>query len=115
MTKTVQKVTRTIQKVNWKLTELSSFQGVVHRDLKAENLLLDSENNIKLADFGFSNYFTKGNLLSTWCGSPPYAAPELFEGKRYVGAKVERFCHQIWWNLSNFCDQIRPPDQVEFV
>lgn len=63
--------------------------GVVHRDLKAENLLLDSENNIKLADFGFSNFFSKTGLLSTWCGSPPYAAPELFEGKQYVGPKAD--------------------------
>ena len=64
-------------------------QGVVHRDLKAENLLLDSEGSIKLADFGFSNYFEEESLLSTFCGSPPYAAPELFEGKQYVGSKVD--------------------------
>jgi serine/threonine-protein kinase SIK3 len=63
--------------------------GVVHRDLKAENLLLDSDNNIKLADFGFSNYYSSNHLLSTWCGSPPYAAPELFEGKKYVGPKAD--------------------------
>ncbi len=63
--------------------------GVVHRDLKAENLLLDSDNNIKLADFGFANYYSSSNLLSTWCGSPPYAAPELFEGKQYVGPKAD--------------------------
>lgn len=63
--------------------------GVVHRDLKAENLLLDSDNNIKLADFGFSNYYQESELLSTWCGSPPYAAPELFEGKQYVGPKAD--------------------------
>jgi serine/threonine-protein kinase SIK3 len=63
---------------------------VVHRDIKVENLLLDGENNIKLADFGFSNYYASDtSLLSTWCGSPPYAAPELFEGKKYVGPKVD--------------------------
>ncbi|CAG9861701.1 unnamed protein product [Phyllotreta striolata] len=64
-------------------------QGVVHRDLKAENLLLDHNFNIKLADFGFSNQFTEGCLLSTFCGSPPYAAPELFQGFKYDGPKAD--------------------------
>ncbi|KAM3830493.1 serine/threonine-protein kinase SIK3 isoform 3-T3 [Vipera latastei] len=63
--------------------------NIVHRDLKAENLLLDANLNIKIADFGFSNTFTPGQLLKTWCGSPPYAAPELFEGKEYDGPKVD--------------------------
>ncbi|XP_063273741.1 serine/threonine-protein kinase SIK3 isoform X6 [Prinia subflava] len=64
-------------------------RNIVHRDLKAENLLLDANLNIKIADFGFSNIFTPGQLLKTWCGSPPYAAPELFEGKEYDGPKVD--------------------------
>lgn len=48
--------------------------------IQAENLLLDGDMNIKIADFGFSNEFTLTNKLDTFCGSPPYAAPELFQG-----------------------------------
>uniref|UniRef100_A0A4W4HTM5 non-specific serine/threonine protein kinase n=1 Tax=Electrophorus electricus TaxID=8005 RepID=A0A4W4HTM5_ELEEL len=64
-------------------------KSIVHRDLKAENLLLDADSNIKIADFGFSNEFTVGSKLDTFCGSPPYAAPELFQGKKYDGPEVD--------------------------
>uniref|UniRef100_A0A4W6D2L0 MAP/microtubule affinity-regulating kinase 3 n=1 Tax=Lates calcarifer TaxID=8187 RepID=A0A4W6D2L0_LATCA len=64
-------------------------KNIVHRDLKAENLLLDADSNIKIADFGFSNEFTAGSKLDTFCGSPPYAAPELFQGKKYDGPEVD--------------------------
>eukprot|EP00063_Salmo_salar_P033058 XP_014007893.1 PREDICTED: serine/threonine-protein kinase SIK2-like [Salmo salar] len=62
---------------------------IVHRDLKAENLLLDSNMDIKVADFGFGNFFSEGQFLSTWCGSPPYAAPEVFEGIEYEGPPLD--------------------------
>uniref|UniRef100_A0A3B4A768 MAP/microtubule affinity-regulating kinase 3 n=1 Tax=Periophthalmus magnuspinnatus TaxID=409849 RepID=A0A3B4A768_9GOBI len=64
-------------------------KNIVHRDLKAENLLLDADANIKIADFGFSNEFSVGSKLDTFCGSPPYAAPELFQGKKYDGPEVD--------------------------
>ncbi|KAJ7997597.1 hypothetical protein DPEC_G00230660 [Dallia pectoralis] len=65
--------------------------GVVHRDLKIENLLLDEQDNIKLIDFGLSNcagILGYSDPFSTQCGSPAYAAPELLSRKKY-GPKVD--------------------------
>uniref|UniRef100_A0A3B5LJH2 non-specific serine/threonine protein kinase n=1 Tax=Xiphophorus couchianus TaxID=32473 RepID=A0A3B5LJH2_9TELE len=66
--------------------------GIVHRDLKIENFLLDEHNNIKIVDFGLSNTLKPDSLslelLNTQCGSPAYAAPELLAHKKY-GSKVD--------------------------
>ncbi|TPX70577.1 hypothetical protein SpCBS45565_g01610 [Spizellomyces sp. 'palustris'] len=64
-------------------------RNVVHRDLKAENLLLNSSMQIKISDFGLSNIFDRSKQLTTCCGSPVYSAPELIEGKRYIGPEVD--------------------------
>ncbi|CAK7339989.1 unnamed protein product [Dovyalis caffra] len=62
---------------------------VVHRDLKPENLLLDSKQNVKIADFGLSNIMRDGHFLKTNCGSYNYAAPEVLARKLYAGPEVD--------------------------
>lgn len=69
--------------------EYCHFQKIVHRDLKPENLLLDANDNIKIADFGLSNLMRDGDFLRTSCGSPNYAAPEVISGHLYAGPEVD--------------------------
>eukprot|EP00587_Corethron_hystrix_P013241 CAMPEP_0113315216 /NCGR_PEP_ID=MMETSP0010_2-20120614/10971_1 /TAXON_ID=216773 ORGANISM="Corethron hystrix, Strain 308" /NCGR_SAMPLE_ID=MMETSP0010_2 /ASSEMBLY_ACC=CAM_ASM_000155 /LENGTH=194 /DNA_ID=CAMNT_0000171669 /DNA_START=111 /DNA_END=692 /DNA_ORIENTATION=+ /assembly_acc=CAM_ASM_000155 len=56
---------------------------VVHRDLKPENILLGKDGSVKIGDFGLSKQITKPNLLSTYCGSSLYMAPEILLGQAY--------------------------------
>ena len=64
----------------------------IHRDIKPENLLIKEDTKeLTIVDFGLTNNYTnsKKNLLSSSCGSPSYAAPEMLNGEKYHGPPVD--------------------------
>ena len=66
---------------------LHNYKNVIHRDIKAENILLDQNFQIKLSDFGLSKHLHASNeLMHTSVGSPNYAAPELITHSMYTSA-----------------------------
>ena len=63
---------------------------ICHRDLKPENILLNQRDlTVKLIDFGMAALQPEGRLLSTPCGSPHYAAPEVVSSKPYDGTQAD--------------------------
>ncbi|XP_048193454.1 sperm motility kinase 4A-like [Perognathus longimembris pacificus] len=63
--------------------------GIAHRDLKAENILLDTRGTAKLCDFGLSTRFLPRQLLDMECGTMAYWPPEMFKQQRYQGPKLD--------------------------
>lgn len=63
--------------------------NVVHRDIKIENILISDNGNIKIIGFDLSNLYIPSGHLSTFCGSPHFAAPELLNAEVYTGPEVD--------------------------
>lgn len=61
-------------------------KGIIHRDIKDENIVIAEDFTIKLIDFGSAAYLEEDRLFHTFCGTIEYCAPEVLMGNPYVCA-----------------------------
>ncbi|XP_052048359.1 PAS domain-containing serine/threonine-protein kinase isoform X2 [Apodemus sylvaticus] len=64
-------------------------EGIIHRDIKDENIVIAEDFTIKLIDFGSAAYLERGKLFYTFCGTIEYCAPEVLIGNPYRGPELE--------------------------
>ncbi|XP_027622806.1 PAS domain-containing serine/threonine-protein kinase isoform X2 [Tupaia chinensis] len=96
-------------------------QGIIHRDIKDENIVIAEDFTIKLIDFGSAAYLEKGKLFYTFCGTIEYCAPEVLMGNPYRGPELEMWSlgvtlYTLIFEENPFCEVeetmeavIRPP------
>jgi serine/threonine-protein kinase len=63
-------------------------KSVIHRDIRPSNILINLDNDVKIADFGTSTLLQEKQFATTKIGSPPYMAPEQFEGKAVFASDI---------------------------
>ncbi|KAI8819524.1 kinase-like domain-containing protein [Chytriomyces cf. hyalinus JEL632] len=64
-------------------------QGIVHRDIKHDNIVVDSNFAVKIIDFGCAAWIPKSQLFTQFCGTIPFASPEMLRNEAYRGPEVE--------------------------
>ena len=80
------------------LSYLNSL-GIVHRDVKDENVIIDEQFDIKLIDFGAAAFFSDRQLFATFCGTMEYCSPEVLLGNRLSSVSVPR---RVIQSINNF-------------
>ncbi|KAJ8357425.1 hypothetical protein SKAU_G00202190 [Synaphobranchus kaupii] len=84
-------------------------KGIIHRDIKDENVIIDSDFNIRLIDFGSAAVLESGKLFYMFCGTLEYCSPEVLQGNPYEGPELEMWSlgvllYTVLFSENPFCE-----------